>query len=148
MKSLWNERNREGLLARLEKLGPDAKARWGKFTAPKMLAHVNDALRMASGQLPVRFKKTPLRFPIVKQLLVYFVPWPRGAPTAPELLRRGDRAQWDGEREAFPRILAAFAGTRRGSPLPAHPVFGRLSHRAWGRLAWRHVDHHFRQFGG
>ena len=29
----------------------------------------------------------------------------------------------------------------------AHPAFGKLSPRAWGVLAWRHTDHHLRQFG-
>ena len=28
-----------------------------------------------------------------------------------------------------------------------HPAFGRLARRAWGVLAYRHLDHHLRQFG-
>ena len=29
----------------------------------------------------------------------------------------------------------------------AHPIFGPLSRKEWGVWAFRHVDHHFRQFG-
>lgn len=148
MKSLWHPRDRRELIARLGGLGPESPARWGKFTAPRMLSHVNDALRMSSGTLKTSLKKTPLRFPIVKQVGVYLAPWPRGVPTAPELLARGDHAAWETERAAFPRVLEAFANRPADAPLPMHPAFWRLSRRAWGRLAWRHVDHHFRQFGG
>jgi hypothetical protein len=30
---------------------------------------------------------------------------------------------------------------------PVHPIFGRMSQAAWLRWAYRHVDHHLRQFG-
>ena len=28
-----------------------------------------------------------------------------------------------------------------------HPKFGPLTQSEWGRLAWKHRDHHLRQFG-
>lgn len=28
-----------------------------------------------------------------------------------------------------------------------HPLFGKLPGKQWGRLAYRHLDHHLRQFG-
>lgn len=148
MKSLWNARDRESLLARLERLTPDSPARWGRFTAPKMLAHLNDAMRMSAGTLKTSLKRSPARFPVVKQAFVYFAPWPKGVPTVPELLSRGDRALWDEEVAAFPGTMEAFVNRPADAPLPLHPAFWRLSRRAWGRLAWRHADHHFRQFGG
>jgi hypothetical protein len=148
MKTLWNEHDRDALLARLDGLRPDAPALWGRFTAPKMLAHVNDALRMSSGTLPTSVKRTPLRYPVLKQIGVYFAPWPKGVPTVPELLARGENADWEAERTAFPDAVAGFVGRPKGAAFPLHPAFWRLSRRAWGRLAWRHIDHHFRQFGG
>lgn len=148
MKTLWNARDREGLLARLDRLSPDAAPQWGKFTATKMLAHVNDAMRMSAGTLETSLKKTPVRYPVVKQFAVYLMPWPKGVPTAPELLERGGRAEWDAERAEFPRVVDGFVNRPEDAKLPLHPAFWKLSRRAWGRLAWRHVDHHFRQFGG
>ena len=148
MRTLWSPRDRRELIARLGRLQPDTPARWGRFTAPRMLAHVNDALRMAAGNLETSRKKTPLRFPVLKQIGIYLAPWPRGVPTVPELLASGDRATWEAETAAFPAALEAFANRPADAALPLHPAFWRLSRRAWGRLAWRHVDHHFRQFGG
>jgi len=148
MKNLWKPRDREELLVRLGGLGPGSKARWGSFTATKMLSHVNDALRMSSGTLEISLKKTPLRFPVVKHAAVYFAPWPKGVPTAPELLARGNDAEWEVESAAFPLAVDGFANRPKNAALPLHPAFWRLSRHAWGRLAWRHIDHHFRQFGG
>jgi hypothetical protein len=30
---------------------------------------------------------------------------------------------------------------------PPHPVFGRMSNKAWLRWGYLHTDHHLRQFG-
>ncbi len=27
-----------------------------------------------------------------------------------------------------------------------HPIFGKLNKKDWGRLIWKHLDHHLRQF--
>jgi hypothetical protein len=146
MPSLWQPAARAQLRARLAALRPDATPQWGRMNAPQMLAHVNDALRMATGDLPVAARKLPVRFPPLKQLMIYVLPFPKGVPTARELLARGDGAQFAQETAAFPGVLERFASWPAGTRMPAHPAFGALTRRAWGVLAYRHVDHHFRQF--
>jgi hypothetical protein len=146
MKSLWQEPARREILARLERLSPEARAGWGRLDAPRMLAHVTDALRMAFGDLPTASKRLPLRFPPLKQLVFYWLPMPKGAPTAPELLAR-PCIDWVGEREACRALVERFATERRERPWPAHPAFGTLTAQQWGILAYRHTDHHLRQFG-
>ena len=89
-----------------------------------------------------------LRLPVVKQVFVYVLPFPRNAPTARELLSTlpGD---WAADVALFSRLceeLAERAADSR-SPWPEHPFFGRLSRRDWGALGYRHTDHHLRQFG-
>lgn len=147
MGSLWKAANRDRLRTRLARLTPDMQARWGKFTCPQMLAHVNDGLRMALGELKTKPKKTPLKMFPMKQLVIYLLPWPRGAPTAPELLARIDRAQFQHEQDATPDLLERLGSLPSGAQMPEHPAFGHLSRRAWGFLGYRHVDHHFKQFG-
>ena len=147
MPTLYQNEARNALSQRLARLRPDAPPRWGRFTAPQMLAHVNDGLRMALGDLPTAPKDLPLRYPPLKQLLVYVLPFPKGAPTSRELLARVDRAQWDAEVTAFPGLLERAGSCAGRRDWPLHPAFGRLSSRAWGVLGYRHVDHHFTQFG-
>jgi uncharacterized protein DUF1569 len=147
MGSIWEEDRRHELLTRLERLPPDAPARWGKLTCPAMLAHVNDALRMVLGEVTPAAKKVPIRFFPLKQLIIYALPFPKGVPTSPVLLERCDDAIFRDEVQAFPRILDRLASRAAQTSWPSHPAFGSMSRRAWGVLGYRHVDHHFTQFG-
>ena len=63
-----------------------------------MLAHLNDSYRMCTGELKVKSKNLPLRYTPIKQLVIYVAPFPKGAPTAPELIARCDGAVLDDEK--------------------------------------------------
>ena len=146
MKSIWNETDYRELCARVERLTPQAAARWGKMNAPQMVCHCTDALKMMSGALPAAPRKMPIRFAPLKQLIIYWLPFPRSAPTAPELTARAPQ-EWHGEIDALRRELDAAVKRGTRGPFVAHPAFGRLTPRAWGVLGYRHMDHHLKQFG-
>ena len=146
MKTLLAERDREAILARVARLEATTPARWGRMQAPQMIAHLVQALRMATGELPVRPKRTPLRYPVIKHLVMYVLPMPKGLPTAPELLTRVPDS-WEAEIGAFRGALERFAQRSRDAEWPAHPVFGPFTAHEWGVQAHSHMDHHLRQFG-
>ena len=146
MKSVWNAADYSELCTRLERLTPEALPRWGKFTAPQMVCHLVDALKMAGGTLPVRTRQMAIRYPPLKQLIIYWLPFPKGAPTAPELLTRV-ATEWHGELQELKRELERFQKRGPAGPFVPHPAFGKLSSRAWGVLVYRHTDHHLKQFG-
>lgn len=148
MRSLWNEIDRKNLLVRIDKLRPNATPRWGRMSAAQTLAHLADWMRMLTGELKVKNRNTPFRFPVIKQLIIYVAPFPKNVPTAPEL-QKTDPGEWADEmrdlKESIHRALE-----KRGDPnarWPEHPAFGRMSVKAWGVLGYRHTDHHLRQFG-
>ena len=87
MRSLWNEADRKNLLVRIDKLPPNAEPRWGRMSAAQTLAHLADWMRMLTGELKVKSRNTPFRFPVIKQLIIYAAPFPKNVPTAPELLK-------------------------------------------------------------
>ena len=117
------------------------------MNASQVVAHLTQAVMMASGELPVRFRRTPLRLTPIKQLAVYLLPFPKGLPTAPELLARQPVGDWPTETAELRAALDRLVRRERSAPWPKHPVFGNLSARAWGVLVYRHTDHHLRQFG-
>jgi len=145
-KSLLDSSARQELLDRLERLTPKATARWGTMTAPQMLAHVADWMLMAKGELKAAPKNRPLRFPPLKQLAIYWLPFPKGLPTAPELVGRKPR-EWGIERAAVRKDVQWFGNLNPKMIWPDHPVFGKLTTKAWCVLGYRHTDHHLRQFG-
>jgi hypothetical protein len=146
MKTLFHEGRRRELKKRLERLDPKAPPVWGRFDAPRMVVHCTDALRMALGRIPTKPKNLPIRHPPFKQLFVYWLPWPKGAPTAPELLERSP-AEWDAEIAALLELMDEVGSLSRDFEWPQHPAFGRMTRRAWGVPGYRHLDHHLRQFG-
>lgn len=142
--------HRAALLERIEALEPGARRRWGAMSPHAAILHMRDALRWAAGELdvaPVR-----LRVPAWLMRLVALrlpLPWPRGAPTLPELdqgAKPPPTTDFDRDRGELVEALNRFA---HAAPVtrPHHPVFGRMSERYWGVWAYRHTDHHLRQFG-
>ena len=148
MPSLFDPVRQQEVIARSGKLAPETPGRWGKFTATKMLAHVNDALRMTLAELAVAPKrKSFLSSSVGRFLAIYVLPWPHGAPTAPELLARCDAAEMETERRAFAELVARVGARKDATQWPPHPAFGPMTRRDWGHLGYKHIHHHFTQFG-
>lgn len=146
MKTLYDQDARDALIPRIERVTAELRPRWGKMNAEQMLAHLVEAMRMALGEVPTKPKKMLTRIPPFRQLFVYWLPWPKGAPTARELFPADRRSVEDSKRE-LARVMNAIADRSSATEWPDHPAFGKLSARAWGVLGWRHIDHHLRQFG-
>lgn len=146
MHTLWNESDRTAVIARLGRLSPTATPQWGTLTAPKMVTHVTDALRAGFGELPVERFPGPLQHWPLNALVIYVLPWPKGAPTAPELLARTP-AEWQEGIAALTAAIDRFAARSPQDTWVPHAAFGHINGKAWGRLQFRHLDHHLRQFG-
>ena len=146
MNSLLKEASRRDLLARARRLTPDSRPLWGKFTVDRMLAHIVEACRMGLGELPVKSKRLVIRHWPLNVLVVYLAPIPKGLPTARELIARPPEAL-NRELATFETYLDKFGRVGDRREWPEHPALGKLSRRAWGRLSYRHFDHHLRQFG-
>jgi hypothetical protein len=145
-RTLWNESDRADLLARVDKLRPEMKPLWGKMNATQMMTHLTEWMRLATGELTAAPKNKPMRYPVIKQFIIYVMPWPKGVPTAPELLSRQSTG-WDAELADFRKRLKTFGKLASKSDWPSHPAFGRLSTRTWGALGYKHTNHHLTQFG-
>ena len=145
-KTLWDSAARQELIQRLDRLSPDSTPRWGHFTARKMLAHVTGWMKMATGELTAANRYSVLRRRPVRYLAIHVLPFPKGVPTAPELLK-GDTPDWEAGVAELKAYLQEFEKNHRGAEFPEHPAFGHLSATSWGVLGYRQTDHHFRQFG-
>jgi hypothetical protein len=146
MKTIWDPDCRQQILARLERLTPYARPVWGQMTAAQMLAHLADPLKAAMGSKTVSVKSSAFSNPIVRTLIIYCMPWPKGAPTAPEFIHAHEEHFGD-NLIALRTTLEEFVASGDSARRKPHPAFGQLSEKAWGRLVYRHLDHHLRQFG-
>jgi hypothetical protein len=138
---------REALLARLSSLRPDSKRQWGKQELVQMLAHCQQPLRVALGDLELRRSLIGLLFGgIAKKKLLADKPWDRNMPTAPEFKVAGS-GDIEKERQTLAGLVQRFEGGPDVLTKKTHPFFGVLTPEQWDRLQWKHLDHHLRQFG-
>lgn len=145
--TMWNAADRQAILDRFDRLTPDARPKWGKFDAPRMVAHVTDTVRWSIGELAVvPTRKSPIGFWPVNVLIMFYLPWPKGVPTAPELVERSPSA-WTSELQSLRAAIDRFAARDVNGSWTPHIAFGRISGEQWGRLTYRHLNHHLTQFG-
>jgi len=147
MATIWDPAVRKELLDRFAKLPPDRKPGWGKMNAVQMVRHCALALDMFTGAVKIAPRPGILRNPAVRYLIIHVLPWPQGAPTAPELIMTEYQGKWDEETAALRRSLDAVAARGEHGSFEEHPAFGRLSGKSLGVLVAKHLNHHLRQFG-
>jgi hypothetical protein len=139
---------RAALLARIERLRPDSRRHWGKMTPAQMLAHCTAALAEACGEGATRQSLIGrLIGRIALKRALGERPMPRNAPTD-RTYRMTDDRDFTVERERLTAIINRFAaGGQAAADGQLHVFFGRLTGDEWGRLMYKHLDHHLRQFG-
>jgi hypothetical protein len=145
--TILDEADRAAIRQRISTVTGASVARWGQMDAGAMLAHLRLSALMALGELPVacNSKRVFQVFPL-KHLILHVAPFPKGAPTAPELLAREAPQVAAIQSELVSLMERIGRGPREGDG-PVHPLFGRLSRREWGVATYKHADHHLRQFG-
>src|SRR5215510_137333 len=86
MGSILNETDRAAITGRVRSLSSSSTGRWGTMDVTGMLKHLHLSALMALGEMevPSANKRVFHMFPL-KHLLLYVVPFPKGAPTAPKL---------------------------------------------------------------
>ena len=147
MHSILNEGDRTAIVNRMQSLSASSTRRWGSMDVASMLQHLRLSALMTLGELPVPSanKRAFQVFPL-KHLILYVLPFPKGAPTAPEL--KPDLAiSFEEERLALLELLERIGTGLRDGMGPDHPLFGPLTWREWGVVTYKHADHHLKQFG-
>ena len=142
--NLFHDADRRKILERIQSLGEESPRLWGSMSLPQALAHMRGQLELAVGERKVARVPFP-RIPGLSYLIVHHLPFPKGAPTAPELLT-SDPADLETERRLLLDAIEKAATRGPEGPFEPHPAFGRLSGNSWGVLMARHLDHHLRQF--
>jgi len=147
MGSILNEGDRNAISNRVRSLSVSSAGRWGKMDVTGMLKHLRLSALMCVGELsvPSANKRAFHKFPL-KHVILYVLPFPKGAPTAPAL-KPVDAASFEEERAALLELLERIGTGAREGMGPDHPLFGPLSWREWGVATYKHSDHHLKQFG-
>lgn len=148
MHSMFEPEGYREIQDRISKLEPDQAAKWGKMSAPQMLHHCQKAFEIPLGISTI---KPPggmmkLAFKLFKHTLYNDKPWGKGLRTAPEFIVK-DQRDFETEKTRLLQLADEFHEKGVAYPWPVHPAFGKLSPEQWGKMQYKHLDHHLRQFG-
>ena len=147
MGSILNDADRTAICHRIGSITEASMPRWGRMDVQAMLNHLRLSALMALGELPVACKsKRPFQVFPMKHLILHVAPFPKGAPTAPELLV-SRAAPVDAIRSELVSLVERIGAWTDEGDGPVHPLFGRLTFKEWGVATYKHTDHHLRQFG-
>jgi hypothetical protein len=117
------------------------------MNAHRMVCHLIDALASSFAPSPQQPGAGILaQFPM-KQLAIYWLPWPKGKLRSPPDLLMTQPTDWDRDLQQLRAVLERVAARGEGGDWPASEVFGRLTGRQWGALLRSHINHHLEQFG-
>jgi len=151
MKTIADPDVLRSLVSRLGALRADSRRRWGTLTPHEMLCHFGDATAMVLGGRPRREPVRRRRRHVVRWLGLWVpIPWPHGWPPNPLHDPRADGTKPSEFAGDLARAVAGLEGIATAAPNslePAHGLFGTMSVADWQRWAYRHTDHHLRQFG-
>lgn len=147
MQTIFNTQDKAIIVQRLNQLTSLSNRQWGTMRVEEMLWHLRYQLELALG---LRERKTLIKsylsLPVFRWMALYIIPWPKGSATAPEMnvkKTNPEVMQFDKEKEL---LLQRITEVENATELGPHPLFGQMNKKMWGRLIWKHINHHLKQF--
>lgn len=132
---------------RLAALQETSARLWGTMTIAEMCWHCRQQLEFVLQPTGTKVLNTMFRYQPFTWLAIYAVPWPKESPTAPSLDVKKAKPEVGTLPEEKAKLTDALqAVLQKGHIEATHPLFGKLGRKDWGRLIWKHLDHHLRQF--
>jgi len=146
--SLFNPADREALSIRLAAIEPQSQRLWGKMNPAQMFDHCARGLEAATGDRPMQqVFLGKLLTPFIRGMILGRKPFGRNSPTDPTFVV-SDARDFNQECTRLATMIDRFVQRGPESAAKAtHAFFGKLSGDEWGRLMYKHLDHHLRQFG-
>jgi len=148
LKNLFEITTLNEMKNRLTLLSTESKRQWGKMNAAQMLAHCSEWMALASGQTsPPRNWMGYIFGRLAKRSILSDTPIRRNMPTDRNLIVSDER-DFTSEQQRLALSMDRFAtGGPEQCTKHSHSFFGPMTPEEWAILAYKHLDHHFRQFG-
>jgi hypothetical protein len=148
MKSLYDQEILKEMMNRVEKLTPSTTANWGKMNVAQMMEHCSRALEFSAGKTkPSRLFIGYILGPLFKSMYYNDKPWGRSTQTAPNYMVT-DHPEFEATKKRLTGLMKEFSegGESKCTRHPS-PFFGKLTPEQHGLGQYKHLDHHFQQFG-
>lgn len=134
----------------LDQLDPETKPLWGNMSAQRMIEHLSDSIRVASGkdyfplEVPEDKLERMLAFldsdkPMAKNIAVSFA--------GENVPLRNEEIELAIDEFLLEWIDFETHFVEDPNRTEVHPYYGPLNYDQWMRIHAKHLTHHFEQFG-
>lgn len=147
--NIFDPQTTASVLTRLENLKYDTVPQWGKMNASQVLAHLNVSYDLAYGRKESKsnFLMKFIVKTFIKPIVVGEKAYGRNSGTAPVFIISDNR---DFEAEKAKLIENIKTTEKNGAQYfegKLNASFGVMSAKEWNNMFYKHIDHHFTQFG-
>src|SRR5437868_8185920 len=142
MKTIFDTAVRKELVERVNKITAKSERKFGTMRPDQGLHHINSALQMYLGEIETKYHGNALKAALFRLLTFSPLPIPpEKGRTAPPLVAGGSY-NIESEQVRFRDLIERVAAQRSKKDWPISPIFGKLTTKQYGELAYKHSDHH------
>jgi hypothetical protein len=147
MKTIFDNRTKDELIAKVNSVNENCNAQWGKMNVFQMLKHCAKWNDMMLGKIQVKriFAGRLFGRLALKSVLKDDAPLRKSTPTAPELVFKDDTGEIPLLKTRLIQTICEYENFY--NPDFIHPYFGKMTKEQVGQFVYKHHDHHLRQFG-
>ncbi len=149
MRDIFHPQTVADLKTRINNINSNAEAQWGKMNVYQMLKHCteNEKLLLREKKFRRIFMGRIFGKMALKSNIKDDNPMDKNNPTHPELKITGT-GNVETEKQLWITLLDQYL-TKKAADYTdfVHPFFGKMNSEQVSRFAFKHIDHHLRQFG-
>ena len=148
MKTVFDKSTRDELIGRINLLNENNTAAWGKMNLYQALKHCtlwDEWVQSGKNNKQVFIGRLFGKMAL-KKVLKDESPLDRNTPTLPELRIKETGGDIAAEKRKWVALINEYA--HFSNPDFIHTFFGKMTREQVGQMAYKHADHHLRQFNG
>jgi len=150
MKTIFDKNTRAQLISRIEKLNNENEGLWGKMNVYQMTKHLNTWNQWVLGidnNMPYKqgFLGKLIGKMVLKSNTKNDKPMGKGAPAGSNFTIKEKSGDLEKQKRRLVELTEHYG--HYDNPDFIHNFFGKMSEEQIGIFAYKHYDHHLRQFG-
>ena len=149
MKSIFDSHNQDKLIERIDSLNKNCKAIWGKMNVYQMATHCCIWDRWVLGKTELAYKQSLMGKIVGKMVLRNIIkdekPLDKHIPTSGAFKVEEKHGNLEERKSEWVDLITDYREFSNDEFI--HDFFGKMTKEHIGILAYKHSDHHLRQFG-
>ncbi len=146
LKTVFDKTTRDELITRINTINDTSIAQWGKMNVYQMLKHCTIWEEWVAGE--AKYKRVWLGRVFGKMVLRKVLkdekPFGKNSPTLPVLTIKETNGDISAEKTKWITLIEGYEHFSNTNFV--HSFFGKMTKEQIGFLAYKHTDHHLRQF--